>query len=164
MLDNNVGSIDPAISVLVLAHPKHLSTAAEFAVDQFALRGGHILAFVDPLADQDPAGADPANPTAALTADRASHLGNLLTAWGVDFDPHQIVADSRYALSVSVREGEPPVRAPRRAGIGCHRHESKGCGDRGLSNINLAPPAASRCIKAQPSLSSHCCPRVIRRS
>ncbi len=74
LLDTNVASIDPAISVLVLVHPKHLSAATQFAIDQFALRGGHILAFVDPLADQDPAGADPANPAAALTADRASHL------------------------------------------------------------------------------------------
>src|SRR3984957_17419596 len=80
-LDNNVGTIDPAINVLVLAHPKHLSSAAQFAIDQFALRGGHILAFLDPLADQDSAGADPSNPAAALTADRASHLENLLSAW-----------------------------------------------------------------------------------
>src|SRR5580692_11609440 len=82
MLDSNAASIDPAISVLVLAHPKHLSAATQFAIDQFALRGGHIVAFVDPLADQDPAGADPSNPAAALTADRASHLENLLGAWG----------------------------------------------------------------------------------
>ncbi len=33
----------PAISVLVLVHPKHLSAATRFAIDQFALRGGHIL-------------------------------------------------------------------------------------------------------------------------
>jgi ABC-type uncharacterized transport system involved in gliding motility auxiliary subunit len=138
MLDSNVGSIDPAISVLVLVHPKHLSTATQFAIDQFALRGGHILAFVDPLADQDPAGADPANPAAALTADRASHLENLLTAWGVDFDAHQVVADSRYALSVSVREGEPPVRHLGVLGLDPSAMNPKDVVTEGLSNINLA--------------------------
>jgi ABC-type uncharacterized transport system involved in gliding motility auxiliary subunit len=137
-LDNNVGTIDPAINVLVLAHPKHLSTAAEFAIDQFALRGGHILAFVDPLADQDTAGADPTNPASALTADRASHLGGLLSAWGVDFDPHQVVADSRYAMSVSVREAEAPVRHLGVLGLDASAMNQKDVITEGLSNVNLA--------------------------
>jgi ABC-type uncharacterized transport system involved in gliding motility auxiliary subunit len=137
-LDNNVGSIDPAINVLVLVHPKHLSAAAQFAIDQFALRGGHILAFVDPLADQDTAGADPSNPASALTADRASHLENLLGAWGVDFDPQQVVADSRYAMSVSVREGEAPVRHLGVLGLDASAMNQKDVITEGLSNINLA--------------------------
>ncbi len=138
MLDANVASIDPAITVLVLVHPKHLSSATQFAIDQFALRGGHILAFVDPLADQDSAGADPSNPAAALTADRASNLSTLLGAWGVDFDTHQIVADSRYAMSVSVREGEAPVRHLGVLGLDATAINQKDVVTEGLSNINLA--------------------------
>jgi ABC-type uncharacterized transport system involved in gliding motility auxiliary subunit len=138
MLDTNVGTIDPAINVLVLVHPKHLSSAAQFAIDQFALRGGHILAFVDPLADQDSAGADASDPAAALTADRSSHLENLLAAWGVDFDPHQVVADSRYAMSVSVREGEAPVRHLGVLGLDAAAMNQKDVITEGLSNINLA--------------------------
>jgi len=137
-LDNNLSSIDPAINVLVLVHPKHLSAAAQFAIDQFALRGGHILAFVDPLADQDSSGADPSNPAAALTADRASHLENLLGAWGVDFDPHQVVADSRFAMSVSVRENEAPVRHLGVLGLDASAMNQKDVITAGLSNINLA--------------------------
>jgi ABC-type uncharacterized transport system involved in gliding motility auxiliary subunit len=138
MLDDNVGSIDAAISVLVLVHPKHLSTATQLAIDQFALRGGHVLALVDPLADHDPAGEDPANPAAALTADRSSHLGNLLSAWGVDFDPHQVVADSRYALSVGVSEGGPPVRHLGVLGLDASAMNPKDVVTEGLSNVNLA--------------------------
>ncbi|HEY1899991.1 MAG TPA: Gldg family protein [Steroidobacteraceae bacterium] len=138
MLDTKVGTIDPAINVLVLVHPKQLSAATQFAIDQFALRGGHILAFVDPLADQDPAASDPANPAAALTADRSSHLPNLLASWGVDFDPHQVVADSRYALSVSVREGEAPVRHLGVLGLDASAMNPKDVVTAGLSNINLA--------------------------
>jgi ABC-type uncharacterized transport system involved in gliding motility auxiliary subunit len=138
MLDSNVGSIDPAIGVLVLVHPKHLAPTAQFAIDQFALRGGHLLVFVDPLADQDQAGADPSNPAAALTADRSSHLENLLSAWGVDFDPHQVVADSRYALSVTVREGEAPVRHLGVLGLDASAMNQKDVVTEGLSNINLA--------------------------
>ncbi|HTC44125.1 MAG TPA: Gldg family protein [Steroidobacteraceae bacterium] len=138
MLDGNVGSIDPAINVLVLVHPKHLSTAAQFAIDQFALRGGHILLFVDPLADQDPAGADQSNPAAALTADRSSHLETLLGAWGVDFDAHQVVADSRYAMSVTVREGQEPERHLGVLGLDASAMNPKDVITEGLSNINLA--------------------------
>jgi gliding motility-associatede transport system auxiliary component len=137
MLDNNVGSIDPAISVLVLVHPKHLSTPAQFAIDQFALRGGHILLFVDPLADEDQEGADPSNPAAALTADRSSHLENLLGAWGVDFDAHQVVADSRYALSVSARENEAPVRHLGVLGLDATAMNQKDVVTEGLSNVNF---------------------------
>jgi ABC-type uncharacterized transport system involved in gliding motility auxiliary subunit len=137
-LDTNVTSIDPAIDVLVLVHPKHLSTATQFAIDQFALRGGHILLFVDPLADQDPASADPSNPAAALTADRGSNVPTLLSAWGVDFDQHQVVADSRYALSVSVREGEAPVRHLGVLGLDASAMNPKDVLTSGLSNINLA--------------------------
>jgi ABC-type uncharacterized transport system involved in gliding motility auxiliary subunit len=138
LLDGNVGSIDPAINVLVLVHPKHLATAAQFAIDQFALRGGHILLFVDPLADQDPAGADQSNPAAALTADRSSHLETLLGAWGVDFDPHQVVADSRYAMSVTVREGQEPERHLGVLGLDASAMNQKDVITEGLSNINLA--------------------------
>ena len=138
MLDTNVASIDPAINVLVLVHPKHLSSATQFAIDQFALRGGHILAFVDPLADQDPAGADPSNPAAALTADRASHLPDLLGAWGVDFDPRQVVADSRYAMSVTAREGEDPVRHLGVLGLDAAAMNSKDVATAGIANVNLA--------------------------
>jgi len=138
MLDTNVASIDPAIDVLVLVHPKHLSSATQFAIDQFALRGGHILAFVDPLADQDPAAADPSNPAAALTADRSSHLPELLNAWGVDFDPHQIVADSRYAMSVTAREGEEPVRDLGVLGLDASAMNAKDVVTSGIANVNLA--------------------------
>ena len=138
MLDTTVARIDPAINVLVLVHPKHLAAATQFAIDQFALRGGHILAFVDPLADQDAAGADPSNPAAALTADRASHLPELLSAWGVDFDPHQIVADSRYAMSVTAREGEEPVRHLGVLGLDASAMNPKDVATAGIANVNLA--------------------------
>src|SRR6185437_2010422 len=46
-------AIDPDVRVLVLVDPKNLSPATQFAIDQYALRGGHILAFVDPDAETD---------------------------------------------------------------------------------------------------------------
>ncbi len=70
-LSPTAAKIDADVSVLVLVHPKNLSPALQFAIDQFALRGGHIVAFVDPVAEADQSGADPQNPMAAMTADKS---------------------------------------------------------------------------------------------
>jgi ABC-type uncharacterized transport system involved in gliding motility auxiliary subunit len=94
--------------VLVIVHPKALPPAALYAIDQFAMRGGHILAFVDPLAQADQTGADPNNPMAQFAADKSSHLEPLLTSWGLEFKTDQVVADLERGLTVSMRQGEPP--------------------------------------------------------
>lgn len=107
-LDPSLTKLDADIDVLVLVHPKNLSPAALYAIDQYTLRGGHVLAFVDPYAQFDQSGADPNNPMAQFAADKSSHLEPLLKAWGVDFKPDQVVADLDRGLTVGMREGEPP--------------------------------------------------------
>jgi ABC-type uncharacterized transport system involved in gliding motility auxiliary subunit len=64
-LGADVTSIDPEIKVVMLVHPKNVSDDTQYALDQFVLRGGRLIAFVDPLAQSDPAGADPNNPSSA---------------------------------------------------------------------------------------------------
>ena len=86
-LEPTLTGIDADVDELVIVHPKHLPPAALYAIDQFAMRGGHVLAFVDPVAQQDQSGNDPNNPMAQFAADKSSTLGPLLTAWGVDYDP-----------------------------------------------------------------------------
>ncbi len=101
---DNEGNIDipEDIDVLMLAHPKNLSGQTLFAIDQFALKGGKILAFLDPHAEADPAGApDPQNPMAALRAETSSDLGPLLEAWGVSMPTDRVAGDLTYALEVS---------------------------------------------------------------
>jgi len=107
-LEETLTKVDADIDVLVLVHPKDLAPAALYAIDQYAMRGGHILAFVDPNSQADQSGADPNNPMAQLTADKSSHLEPLLASWGVEFKPDQVVADLERGLTVSMREGEPP--------------------------------------------------------
>lgn len=137
-LDSSLTQIDPDINLLVIAHPKSLPPAALFAIDQFALRGGHVLAFVDPLAEQDNAGADPSNPLAAMGANRSSDLGPLFKAWGIEYDPKQIVADLQYALTVSMRMGQAPVRHLGILGLDQDSFNDKDVITSGLSNINVA--------------------------
>jgi len=105
-------TIDKDIGVLVLVHPKNLTDDALYAIDQFVLRGGHLLVFVDPQAESDDGGADPNNPQAAMFANKSSDLPKLFKAWGVQYDPNKIVLDRVHALQISMAQGAPPVRDP----------------------------------------------------
>ena len=137
VIDAASARIDPDVSVLVLVHPKQLSPAMQYAIDQFALRGGRILAFIDPLAQADPAAADPSNPVAAMTADRSSHLEPLLRTWGVDFNPHQVIGDAQHALTVTMRDGEQQVRHLGILGLDSTSFNHKDVVTANLSNVNV---------------------------
>jgi ABC-type uncharacterized transport system involved in gliding motility auxiliary subunit len=110
-------AVDKDIGVLVVVHPKQLGDDAQYAIDQFVLRGGHLLAFVDPDADMDQSGGDPGNPMAAMMADKSSDLPKLFKAWGVEYDPHKVVIDRARAAPISSGEGQAPVRHPAILGL-----------------------------------------------
>jgi len=137
-LEPNATRIDPATNVLVLVHPKELSAATQFAIDQYALEGGHILAFVDPLAEGDMSGAEAGNPMAAIGADRSSHLGPLLSAWGLKFNTDEVVADRAHALSVTLRQGEQPVEHLGILGLDRDSFARDDVITAGLSSVNVA--------------------------
>jgi ABC-type uncharacterized transport system involved in gliding motility auxiliary subunit len=107
-LEPALTKIDADVDVLVLVHPKNLPPAALYAIDQYALRGGRVLAFVDPDAQSDASAADPSNPMAQFAADKSSSLDPLFGAWGVEFQRGQVVADLERGLVVSMRQGQPP--------------------------------------------------------
>jgi ABC-type uncharacterized transport system involved in gliding motility auxiliary subunit len=146
-LEPNATKIDPDTNVLVLVHPKDLSPATEFAIDQYALRGGHILLFVDPLAENDTSGADPQNPMAAMNADKSSHFGTLLNAWGVQFNPGLVVADRGHALSVTMRENEEPVMHLGVLGLDKDSFAPDDVITAGLSKVNVAMAGALEPLK-----------------
>ncbi len=158
-LDTNTTKIDPDVTVLVLVHPKNLAPATQFALDQYALRGGHIVAFLDPIAESDQSGADPQNPMAAMAADKSSQLGTLLAAWGVQFNPRQVVADRGHALTVSMRQGDPPVQHLGILGLDKSTFAAGDVITAGLSNINVATagylePAKDAHVKFEPLVQS----------
>jgi ABC-type uncharacterized transport system involved in gliding motility auxiliary subunit len=136
-LDQTATRIDPDVNVLVLVHPKELSPATQFAIDQFALRGGHILAFIDPLAEADSSGAG-RNPMAAMGVDKSSHLSELLNAWGVQFNPAEVIADRGHALSVTLRQGQEPVEHLGVLGLGKDSFAAEDVITAGLSSVNVA--------------------------
>jgi ABC-type uncharacterized transport system involved in gliding motility auxiliary subunit len=92
--------IPPEIQVLLVIHPRDITEATEYALDQFVLRGGKLVAFVDPLAyfDQQP-GMIPGMPGAGTS----STLARLFKAWGVEMDPGKVVADVVFASGGGAR-------------------------------------------------------------
>jgi len=109
-LKADLKAIEPDVDVLMIVHPKDLAPPALYAIDQFVLRGGKALVFVDPQAEQDTAGQDPNQPYANFGVSKASTLEPLLAAWGVEFKPGEIVGDLATGLSVSSGQNAEPVR------------------------------------------------------
>ena len=108
----DTAEIPADVTTLVIVHPRDLSDATLYAIDQFALRGGHILAFVDPFSRAElMANAD--SPMAMYgAANGPSTLGRLFDAWGVGFDTSKVAADMRAVTRVSGGGGrveETPV-------------------------------------------------------
>jgi ABC-type uncharacterized transport system involved in gliding motility auxiliary subunit len=93
--------IDDAVKVLLVIHPRNLSEETEYAIDQFVLRGGKLIAFVDPYAyfDQQP---DLQNPFGGAQAGQSTFY-NLFKAWGVDVDMGKVIADLSFASGAGPR-------------------------------------------------------------
>lgn len=104
-LHSDVEEIDENINTLLVVHPKNLPDQALYAIDQFVLRGGHLIAFVDPLFRLDPAAMSQQNPMARM--DVASNMEKLFAAWEVSFDSTRVVADKNYPTMLSGQGGQP---------------------------------------------------------
>jgi ABC-type uncharacterized transport system involved in gliding motility auxiliary subunit len=88
----NAHHIDDDINVLVVLHPRDIKDVTQFAIDQFVLRGGKLVAFLDPYAYFDQIRM-PNNPTPM--GGGQSNLDVLLTQWGVKLEKEKVVADLR---------------------------------------------------------------------
>ncbi|HEX4202238.1 MAG TPA: GldG family protein, partial [Chthoniobacterales bacterium] len=90
--------IDDDVSVLLVAYPKGITESAQFAIDQFLLRGGKMVALLDPFSFVD----------SQLTGQQgmmrgetySANLDKLLKAWGLTFTANQIVADPNLATKI----------------------------------------------------------------
>lgn len=94
----DIGKIPADIDVLMLVRPRDLSVRTLYAVDQFVMRGGHALVFVDPYAEADPRG-----PYGSLGSGRKSSqstVEKLLESWGVRLVPGKVAGDIRLAEKV----------------------------------------------------------------
>jgi len=89
--------IDTDITVLLLVHPADIRPKTEYAIDQFVLRGGKVIAYVDPKSIvSNMYNNQQQNPMMGMmppTVPPFSSLEHLFKAWGVGFDSQMSVAD-----------------------------------------------------------------------
>ena len=131
-LDADLDEIPEHVSVLMLVHPKQLSQPTLYAIDQFVLRGGKLLAFVDPYSEADTGTGFPGE-----EIERASSLDPLLAAWGVRLAPGQVLADGGYGMTVGMGAGRA-VRHPAWVSLPSEAVDPEDVVTAGLEAVNLA--------------------------
>ncbi|MFI4889392.1 MAG: Gldg family protein [Steroidobacterales bacterium] len=128
-LSSEAQSIGTDVDVLMLVHPKNLAPQTLYAIDQFVLRGGRLLLLVDPNSGAEGGGPDLGS---------ASDLKPLLQAWGVDYDPHQVIGDLDRGLEVRTSMDAPPVRHIGILGLRRQDLDTTDVVTASLDSINLA--------------------------
>lgn len=107
-LSPDIDAIPKNIDVLMLVHPHKLSDATLFAIDQFVLKGGKALVFVDPYSEIQ-AAMPSAHADAGAADPPASDLEPLFKSWGLKLLPGVVAGDRRDARRVAVPvEGRGP--------------------------------------------------------
>ncbi len=118
-VETDAATIPREIEVLMVVHPKDLPEKTVYAIDQFIMRGGKGLFFIDPHADAEQVSPVP-NVALQNPKDKSSNLNRLFRAWGFSVDADAIIGDAARGLTVSF-EGEgrseahpavPSLRAP----------------------------------------------------
>ena len=106
-LPPELDSVPADVPTVVVIHPKNLSDKALYALDQFVLRGGKLIAFVDPLSAVD----KQSNPMGGFQPPTPSTLGKLFDAWGVKFAGDKMVADRICGLPVGPNKRDFAIMA-----------------------------------------------------
>jgi ABC-type uncharacterized transport system involved in gliding motility auxiliary subunit len=104
-------AIPEGIEVLAVVHPKGLSEQTLYAIDQFVMRGGRLMAFVDPQCQTDDT-INARDQMQAMLADRSSNLKRLFDAWGVEVSDTSIVLDNTYAPRQPQPSGNGFIEVP----------------------------------------------------
>lgn len=102
-------TIDEDIKVLVVVHPKGITDRAQFVIDQFLMRGGKLIAFLDPMSIVDSRNSPQQNPMQAAMQG-GSTMDKLIKGWGLEFDSGKVVADKIYETRIN--RGQRPESAP----------------------------------------------------
>ena len=136
-LAQDVKEIPADVDVLMVAQPDRLTPEAAYAIDQYVLGGGKVLAFVDPVAEMG-ARAGPMGMARPGTAERRIHQA--LKSWGVDFDPTKVVGDIATARRVQFGGGARPTVTEYVAWLGLDRRsiDEKDVLSGGIERLNLA--------------------------
>lgn len=109
-------AIDKNTDVLIVLHPYDIAEAGEFAIDQYLLGGGTVVAMVDPQffaarfmqpqqQQPNPFGGPPPGQGPAPS----SNLPTLFEKWGVEYSASKVLADRTYQTRIQGGQQVPTV-------------------------------------------------------
>jgi len=134
-LKQDIDLIPTHVSVLMLVHPKQLPEQTLYAVDQFVMRGGKLLVFVDPYSEADPGSV---MGPGGFAEEKASELEPLFKAWGLRMAADQVVADASFAMSVGMGTERRAVRHPGWLSLPQHALDAQDVTTASLENLTMA--------------------------
>ncbi|PCJ28248.1 MAG: ABC transporter [SAR86 cluster bacterium] len=105
-IDMTLNAIGEEVDILMIVHPQDLDEQMLYAVDQFVMRGGRTLVFLDPNADSMVTRSAQGS---LIPAGMSSDLPGLLEAWGVEYDSQKVLTDNELALRVMMGQSSRPV-------------------------------------------------------
>jgi ABC-type uncharacterized transport system involved in gliding motility auxiliary subunit len=137
-LEPDFAAIPADINLLMILHPRPMSSLQLYAIDQFIMRGGRLMLFIDPMSEmalsmRNSGGMVPDPMAPPLSSD----MEQLLTTWGVKLAPGQVAADGKFAQQVSIQEGRPLYYLPW-IGVQSSAFARDSLSVQGLRQINVA--------------------------
>jgi len=136
-LAQDVKEIPADVDVLMVAQPDKLTPEAAYAIDQYVLGGGKVLALVDPVAET----AARPGPMGMMGGSTTSpEFIKLLKSWGVDFDSTKVAGDIANARRVQFGGGGRPVVTEYVGWLALDRNniDGKDVLSGGIERLNLA--------------------------
>ncbi len=100
-VDEKLEDLDKEIELLILVQPSIQDENTLYELDQFVMKGGKLLVFIDPKVENQSPGASP---------ESENLLMKLFSQWGIEYQTGQVLTDDEYALTVSMGENQPPIR------------------------------------------------------
>ncbi len=93
------------LELLMLVHPKSISERLMYMIDQFVLRGGKLLIFIDPNSETENFSSDK---NQIDESGNNSNLSELLNKWGIELVENKVVGDLLSARRVEIGASDQP--------------------------------------------------------
>ena len=87
------------VGTLMVIHPKRFPQSTLYAIDQFVMKGGRVMVFVDPNAEVD-------GPGGGMRPNEHSDFEKIFNTWGVQLRKDKVAGDLGTARRVNVRQGD----------------------------------------------------------